>query len=154
MRALVQRVSGAKVVIDGRTAASIGKGYVILLGIRRGDRPEDADLLAGKCSGLRVMADREGKMNLSLADTSGKTIVVSQFTLYGDARKGNRPSFTDAAPPAEAQPLYERFVGRLRGLLGDDAVSTGIFGAMMEVTIVNDGPVTVLIESPAEAKGE
>ncbi len=100
------------------------------------------------------MADREGKMNLSLADTSGKTIVVSQFTLYGDARKGNRPSFTDAAPPAEAQPLYERFVGRLRGLLGDDAVSTGIFGAMMEVTIVNDGPVTVLIESPAEAKGE
>ena len=149
MKALVQRVSRAEVRVGGATTASIGKGYLILLGIRRGDRAEDAEFLAAKCAALRVMEDAQGKMNLSLADTGGKAIVVSQFTLYGDAQRGNRPSFSSAAAPAEAEPLYERFVQTLRALLGADAVGTGVFGAMMEVMLVNDGPVTVMIESPA-----
>ena len=121
---------------------------MILLGIRTGDTPEEAVALADKCSGLRVMADAEGKMNLGLRETGGQALVVPQFTLYGDARKGNRPGFTDAAPPAEAVPLYEKFVARLQEHLGADNVRTGEFRAMMQVTIVNDGPVTILIESP------
>lgn len=153
MRALVQRVSRAEVSIRGKVTASIGKGYLILLGVRRGDMPADADFLAAKCAGLRVMEDAGGKMNLSLVEAGGKTIVVSQFTLYADAQRGNRPSFSDAAPPGEAEPLYERFVGRMRALLGGDAVQTGLFGAMMEVMLVNDGPVTVIVESPASPAG-
>ena len=149
MRALLQRVSSGRVAIGGAITASIGKGYVILLGIRRGDTAADADLLAGKCAALRLMEDAGGKMNLSLDDVGGEVIVVSQFTLYGDARRGNRPSFSDAASPADAEALYERFVSRLRALMGERRVGTGVFGAMMEVTIVNDGPVTILIESPA-----
>ncbi len=149
MRALVQRVSRAEVSTAGSVTASIGRGYLIFLGLRRGDTPEDADFLAAKCAGLRVMEDTQGKMNLSLADTGGRTIVVSQFTLYGDAQRGNRPSFSVAAPPAEAKPLYERFIATLRTILGADAVGTGLFGEMMEVMLVNDGPVTVMIESPS-----
>jgi len=152
VRALVQRVSHGAVVIDGRTAASIEKGYVILLGIRRGDTGQDAQFLADKCARLRVMADDQEKMNLALADVGGKVIVVSQFTLYGDAQKGNRPGFSDAAPPDEARPLYEMFVRTMRQHLGDGNVHTGEFGAMMEVTIVNDGPVTIVIESPTPNK--
>jgi D-aminoacyl-tRNA deacylase len=148
MRALVQRVSKGSVVIAGRTTASIDKGYVILLGIRRGDSEQDAQFLADKCARLRVMEDDREKMNLALSDVGGRAIVVSQFTLYGDAQKGNRPGFSDAAPPAEALPLYELFVGAMRKHLGDENVFTGEFGAMMDVTIVNDGPVTILIESP------
>ncbi len=147
MRAVVQRVSAGSVSIDGAVYASIARGYVVLLGIRKGDTREDADFLATKCAGLRVMGDGEGKMNLSLDDVGGSVIVVSQFTLYGDALHGNRPSFIEAAGAPEAEPLYERFVERMRSLLGTERVATGVFGAMMEVRILNDGPVTIFIES-------
>jgi len=147
MKVVVQRVSSASVTLEGGTCASIGKGFVILLGIRKGDTTRDADFLASKCIGLRVMGDEEGKMNLSLADVGGSVIVVSQFTLYGDAQRGNRPSFIEAAQPTEAEPLYERFVERVRASLGPERVGTGVFGAMMEVKIINDGPVTILLES-------
>jgi len=148
MRALVQRVSEGHVSIGGEVTARIGKGFVILLGIRRGDMLDDAKFLGDKCSNLRVMEDADGKMNLSLKDVGGSALVVSQFTLYADAQKGNRPGFTDAARPEEAVPLYEAFVDRMRAHLGHDRVATGTFGAMMEVLILNDGPVTILIESP------
>jgi D-tyrosyl-tRNA(Tyr) deacylase len=141
-------VSRGSVRIGGNETCTIGRGYVILLGIRQGDTAEDTRFLAEKCAGLRVMEDPNGKMNLSLNDVQGSVIVVSQFTLYGDAQKGNRPSFTSAARPEEAEPLYSQFVARLKELLGPDRVCTGAFRAMMEVTIVNDGPVTILIESP------
>ena len=144
----MQRVTEGSVVIGGERRAGIGKGYVILLGIRTGDTREDAEYLAGKCSGLRVMEDEAGKMNLGLKECGGRVLVVSQFTLYGDARKGNRPGFSDAAPPAEALPLYDAFVARMREHLGPGNVLTGEFQAMMQVNIVNDGPVTILIESP------
>jgi D-tyrosyl-tRNA(Tyr) deacylase len=147
MRALVQRVSEGRVTIENKLHASIRKGYVILLGIRRGDSLEDALFLADKCASLRVFEDAQGKMNLSLKDVGGSVLTVSQFTLYGDAQKGNRPSFSMAAPPEEAEPLYETFVRRMKVLLGDSNVAAGVFRAMMEVTIVNDGPVTILIES-------
>ena len=147
MRALVQRVSQGSVRIDGVVHSSIGRGFVILLGIRTGDREQDALFLAEKCAALRIFDDAGGKMNLSLQDVDGSVIVVSQFTLYGDVQRGNRPGFSDAARPEEAEPLYECFVERLRVLIGPDKVGTGRFRAMMEVTIVNDGPVTILIES-------
>ncbi len=147
MRALVQRVKEGSVTIQGTLHSSIGRGYVILLGIRKGDGAEDALFLADKCASLRVMEDQAGKMNLSLHDTAGGALVISQFTLYGDAQKGNRPSFSDAAPPAEAEHLYMLFVERMKAVLGSASVQTGVFGAMMQVTIVNDGPVTILIES-------
>lgn len=147
MRAVIQRVSEACVTIDGTIHASIEKGFVILLGIRTGDTRDDALFLADKCSSLRVFEDANGKMNLGLNDVGGSVIVVSQFTLYGDAQKGNRPSFIEAAHPEEAEPLYDVFVERMKVLLGNDRVATGIFRAMMKVKIVNDGPVTILIES-------
>jgi D-aminoacyl-tRNA deacylase len=148
MRALVQRVSRGAIAIGGETTAEIGRGYVILLGIRTGDAPDSARFLAEKCAHLRVFEDAGGKMNLALRDVDGSVLVVSQFTLYGDAQKGNRPGFTDAARPEEAEPLYEAFVSRMRELLGAERVRTGVFRAMMEVTIVNDGPVTILIDHP------
>jgi D-tyrosyl-tRNA(Tyr) deacylase len=147
MRAVVQRVSEASVTINGALHARIGRGYVILLGIRAGDTPEAALFLADKCASLRVFEDDEGKMNLSLNDVHGRVLVVSQFTLYGNAQKGNRPSFSDAARPEEAEPLYDLFVQRMKSLLGPDRVATGMFRAMMQVMLVNDGPVTILIES-------
>jgi len=147
VRALIQRVREGGVTINEVTHARIAKGYVIFLGIRRGDSLEDAVFLADKCAGLRVFEDPGGKMNLSLQDVLGSVLVISQFTLYADAQKGNRPSFSAAAPPEEAEPLYEEFVRRMRSLLGESRVVTGMFRAMMEVTIVNDGPVTILIES-------
>jgi D-tyrosyl-tRNA(Tyr) deacylase len=147
MRAVVQRVAEGSVAIDGKVEARIGKGYVILLGIKTGDTKEAAEHLADKCSYLRVFEDAQGKMNLSLQDVDGEALVVSQFTLYADAQKGNRPGFTDAARPEEAEPLYEHFVHRMRSVLGASRVQTGIFRAMMDVTIVNSGPVTILIES-------
>lgn len=151
MRIVLQRVREAKVVIDGKTRASIGKGYLILLGIRQGDTAGDAIFLADKCSSLRVFEDGQGKMNLSLNDAGGSVLVVSQFTLYADAQRGNRPSFSLAARADVAQPLYDRFVERMQETLGEDRVCTGIFGAMMQVHLVNDGPVTVLLESPGDA---
>lgn len=151
MRALVQRVLEGRVVIDGRDHARIGRGYVVLLGVRKGDADANAAALAGKCAALRVMEDSNGKMNLSLHDAAGDLLVVPQFTLYGDASRGHRPSFTDAAPPEEAERLYEVFVRECRKALGETRVQTGVFGAMMQVHIVNEGPVTILIESPDKA---
>jgi D-aminoacyl-tRNA deacylase len=140
VRALVQRVSEASVSADGRELARIGPGLLILLGVRVGDGPDQADRLAGKLERLRVFEDADGKMNLSVRDVGGDVLCVSQFTLYGDARKGNRPSFVDAAPPEQAEPLYER----VRATLG---AASGAFGARMQVALVNDGPVTLLLEA-------
>ncbi len=148
MRVVLQRVKEGSVVIEDRVRARIDSGYVILLGIRTGDTPETALALADKCAALRVMEDDQGKMNLSLNDVGGSVLVVSQFTLYGETQKGNRPSFTAAARPEEAEPLYETFLERMRSALGPTRVRAGVFGAMMDVRIVNDGPVTLLLESP------
>ncbi len=147
MKAVVQRVSEGSVMVDGKVHTSIGKGFVILLGIKTGDTKDAALFLADKCAALRMFEDANEKMNLSLKDVGGSVIVVSQFTLYGDAQKGNRPSFIGAARPEEAEPLYNLFVERMKSLLGDDKVGAGVFRAMMEVKIVNDGPVTILVES-------
>jgi len=144
MRALLQRVSKASVTVDGEVAGAIGRGFVVLLGVTHDDGREEAAWLARKVAGLRVFEDEEGKMNLALADVGGSVLVISQFTLYGDARKGRRPSFTDAARPEQAEPLVEYFAAQLqaRGLV----VETGVFGAYMDVEIHNDGPVTLMIE--------
>jgi D-tyrosyl-tRNA(Tyr) deacylase len=139
VRALVQRVSEASVTVDGDEVARIGSGLLVLLGVRRGDTEAEADRIGAKLLALRVFEDAEGKMNLSVRDAGGEILCVSQFTLYGDTRKGNRPSFVDAAPPEEAQPLYERVRGAL------DAQG-GVFGARMSVALTNDGPVTLLVE--------
>jgi D-aminoacyl-tRNA deacylase len=140
VRALVQRVSGATVETGGEEVARIGRGLLILLGVHVDDGPDQADRLAAKIERLRVFEDAEGKMNLSVRDVDGELVCVSQFTLYGDARKGNRPSFVDAAPPEQAEPLYERVRAAL------DAQG-GRFGARMSVSLVNDGPVTLLLEA-------
>lgn len=147
MRALIQRVASAGVTIDGTEVSRIGPGLLILLGIRNGDTEQDAVYVAEKCAALRIFEDDQEKMNLSVQDVKGEVLAVSQFTLYGDTRKGNRPSFVDAAPPAIAEPLYEYFVAALRRVLGADRVKTGVFRAMMKVDLLNDGPVTVLLES-------
>ena len=139
MRALVQRVSSASVTVEGELVAEIGAGLVVLLGVRRGDGEAEADRLARKLLALRVFEDDEGRMNRSVREAGGELLCVSQFTLYGDARKGNRPSFVRAAPPEEAEPLYER----VRRALGARA---GRFGERMAVALVNDGPVTLLVE--------
>jgi D-tyrosyl-tRNA(Tyr) deacylase len=149
MRVVIQRVSSGSVVIDGKEQGRIGRGYVILLGVKHGDTAADVAFLADKCSGLRVFEDTEGKMNLNLQDVGGGVLIVSQFTLYADAQKGNRPGFSRAAPAGEAKPLYEEFVSRMRMNLGEERVRTGIFGAMMQVHIVNDGPVTIVMEGPS-----
>jgi D-tyrosyl-tRNA(Tyr) deacylase len=140
VRALVQRVSRAAVAVEGEEVAAIGPGLLVLLGVRIGDGEAEADRIAGKVERLRVFEDAEGKMNLSVRDVGGEVLCVSQFTLYGDARKGNRPSFVEAAPPELAEPLYER----VRAALG---AAGGAFGAHMHVSLVNDGPVTLLLEA-------
>lgn len=144
MRVLVQRVSRAEVRVEGRVAGRIGRGILALVGFTHQDSDEQLAWMAEKVAGLRIFGDAEDKMNLSLADVHGAALVVSQFTLYGDARKGRRPSFVDAARPEQATPLYERFVALLReqGI----QTETGEFGAMMEVELVNDGPVTLWLE--------
>ena len=148
MRALVQKVSEGGVFIQKENYnAEIKKGMVILLGIKYDDTENDVNFVADKCSNLRIFEDENEKMNLSLKDVSGEVLLISQFTLYGDAQKGNRPSFTDAAKPEVAIPLNEKFIARLKSNLGNDKVKTGIFGAMMKVKIINDGPVTILVES-------
>lgn len=148
MRALVQRVSEGGVYIEAENySEEIGSGMVILLGIKKGDAPEDVDFVADKCCNLRIFEDGEKKMNLSLNDVNGEVLIISQFTLYGDARKGNRPGFIDAARPEEAIPLYEKFIARVKENLGKSKVKTGKFGAMMRVKIINDGPVTIMVES-------
>ena len=140
MRALVQRVSEAAVEVEGGEVAVIGPGLLVLLGVRDGDGEEQADRLAHKLLGLRIFEDAGGKMNLDVGDAGGEILCVSQFTLYGDTRKGNRPSFVEAAPPEQAEPLYERVVDAL-------GAKAGVFGARMRVSLENDGPVTLLVES-------
>ncbi len=148
MRALVQRVTEGSVEIkEADYFASIGKGMVILLGIKEGDTEDDLNFLADKCSNLRIFEDENGKMNLSLKDIDGEVLIISQFTLYGDARRGNRPSFTEAAKPEYAEKLYNKFIERMKQNLGDEKVKSGIFATMMLVKIFNDGPVTFLVES-------
>ena len=153
MRALVQRVSeGGVYVTDENYKAEIGKGVVILLGIKSDDTENDLLFVADKCSNLRIFQDENDKMNLSLKDVDGEVLIISQFTLYGDAQKGNRPSFIEAARPEIAIPVYEKFIERMKQNLGEEKIKTGKFGAMMQVKIINDGPVTILIESKKENK--
>lgn len=148
MRAVVQRVSEGGVYIpDENYQTEIGNGIVILLGIKTGDNESDVNFVADKCSNLRIFEDSEGKMNIGIKETGGEALIISQFTLYGETAKGNRPSFIEAARPEEAIPLYEKFISRMKMNLGDNKVKSGIFGAMMSVKIINDGPVTVLVES-------
>lgn len=145
MRVVLQRVSRASVIIDGQVSGAIDEGLLLLVGFTPGDTDEDLAWMADKVVGLRVFNDAEGKMNEALADVAGGILVVSQFTLYGDTRKGRRPSFVKAAHPDEAIPLYERFVELLRER-APGPVETGEFGAMMDVSLVNDGPVTLVLE--------
>lgn len=144
MRVLLQRVTYGRVSVNGETTGEIDRGFVLLVGITHSDTQQEADWLANKVAGLRVFEDDDGKMNLSLADVGGSILAVSQFTLYGDARKGRRPSFTDAARPETAEPLFNYFCDQLRQK--GFRVETGVFGAMMQVTIHNDGPVTLILE--------
>jgi len=145
MRAVIQRVSHARVRVEGAVCGEIGSGLLVLLGVGEKDTSKEADYLLEKMVSLRIFEDGEGKMNLSLLEVGGELMVISQFTLYADCRKGRRPSFTDAAPPGEARKLYDYFVdaARTRGL----KVATGIFQALMEVELVNLGPVTILLDS-------
>ncbi|MDO3679310.1 D-aminoacyl-tRNA deacylase [Paenibacillus ehimensis] len=145
MRVVLQRSKAAQVTVNGETVGRIDHGLVLLVGIADGDTEEDARYLADKISGLRIFEDEQGKMNHSVLETGGQVLSISQFTLYGDCRKGRRPNFMAAARPELAEPLYERFNGMLReaGL----HVETGRFGAMMDVSLVNDGPVTLIVES-------
>lgn len=147
MRAVVQRVKEATVSIEGETVGEIGKGLAILLGVAQGDSEREARYLAEKIAHLRIFADDEGKFNLSALDVGAQALVVSQFTLYGDTRKGRRPSFTSAAPPEAAEPLVDRFIDFLRAL--GLHVESGRFGAMMLVNIANDGPVTLILDTEA-----
>ncbi|HET7113791.1 MAG TPA: D-aminoacyl-tRNA deacylase [Pyrinomonadaceae bacterium] len=145
MRAVVQRVTRARVTVDGRTVGEIGDGLVVLLGIARDDAQGDADYLAAKIVAMRIFDDADGKMNVSVKDAGGGLLVVSQFTLYGDLRRGLRPSWSDAAPPEIAEPLYNYFVESCRKLI--EPVETGSFRAMMQVELVNDGPVTLILNT-------
>lgn len=145
MKAVIQRVKSARVSIDGKTKGKIDHGLVVFLGVGKGDGPQDADYLVSKISGLRIFSDPTGKFDRSVRDVEGRILIVSQFTLYGDCRKGRRPSFTDAATPEAAQKLYDYFIERMcqEGL----PVESGTFQAMMEVHLINDGPVTILLDS-------
>ena len=160
MRALVQRVKeGGVYISEENYKEEIGKGIVILLGIKSDDTENDLLFVADKCSNLRIFSRRDAfaqdendKMNLSLKDVDGEVLIISQFTLYGDAQKGNRPSFIDAARPETAMPIYEKFIDRMKQNLGAEKIKTGKFGAMMQVKIINDGPVTILVESKKSDK--
>ena len=145
MRAVIQRVTRASVTVDDRVVGEIGNGLVVLLGVSTDDTQEDADYLAQKIIALRIFDDADGKMNVSLKDSGGALLVVSQFTLYGDVRRGLRPSWSDAAPPEIAEPLYEYFVKKSRELV--EQVETGSFRKMMLVELINDGPVTLMLDS-------
>lgn len=148
MRALIQRVSEAGVYVDEiNYSAEIKKGMVILLGIKDDDKLEDINFVADKCSNLRIFEDENQKMNLSVKDVGGEILIISQFTLYGETRKGNRPNFTEAAKPEKAEEYYNLFIERIKSNISANKVKTGVFGAMMIVKIFNDGPVTVMVES-------
>ena len=150
MRLVIQRVSEAHVTVNNGATGSIRTGLLVFLGVSRTDTVEDADYLTGKLLGLRIFPDEDGKMNRNVQEADGSLLIVSQFTLYGDCRKGRRPSFDQAAPPDQAQVLYNYFVESAKR--GQVPVETGVFQAMMEVYIVNDGPVTILIDSAERAK--
>ncbi len=147
MRVMVQRVSKASVTVEEKVVGSIGKGLLLFVGITHTDSQKDVNWLAKKVLNLRIFEDEEGKMNQSLLDVGGSILCVSQFTLYGDARKGNRPGFSEAAPPEEAQKTYLAFIDSLKQT-GKVLVETGKFAAMMQVSLINDGPVTLMLESP------
>jgi D-tyrosyl-tRNA(Tyr) deacylase len=148
MKAIVQRVKSASVKVPGQNySAKIGKGLLILLGIKRGDKEADVNFVADKCCNLRIFEDDEDKMNKSVKDITGEMLVISQFTIYGETAKGNRPSFVEAARPEEAIPLYDKFISRARLNLGEEKIKVGIFGAMMDIELINYGPVTVIVES-------
>ncbi len=151
MRALIQRVKRSSVKVNGIVHSSIGNGMLIFLGVKQHDTEADAKYLAGRCAVLRIFEDENGKMNLSIQDAGGSALVVPQFTLYADTRKGNRPSFDKAAAPDVAEQLYEKFVEYLIQILGFNRVATGVFRAMMEVELVNDGPVTVMVENKSSS---
>jgi D-tyrosyl-tRNA(Tyr) deacylase len=154
MRAVCQRVTEARVLVDGKSIADIAGGLVVLLGVRRGDTMDAAERLASKIAALRIFPNEEGRFDRSVIDVSGQSLVVSQFTLIADTRKGSRPSFTDAAPPEEAEPLYEGFCAELEG--AGVPVARGRFGAKMSVELANDGPVTIVLDeppSPLRARG-
>ena len=153
MIALIQRVSEADVQVAGETVGAINRGILILLGIHRDDSARELQWLAGKCARLRIFEDEDGRMNRSVKDVGGEILVVSQFTLYGDARRGNRPSYIDAAPPEIAEPLYEQFIDAIGREAGVN-VARGVFGAMMDVRLVNDGPVTLWVERPPETEDQ
>jgi D-tyrosyl-tRNA(Tyr) deacylase len=144
MRIVLQRVKHAQVTVDGTCVGKIGKGMMLLLGVHQGDTEATVDFLVDKCCGLRIFSDENDKMNLSLEEIGGEILIVSQFTLYGDCRKGRRPSFTEAAPPEKGKEMYDCFVRQMRQRI--EVVQTGIFGAMMDVSLLNDGPVTLLLE--------
>ena len=149
MKAVVQRVSEASVAVEDRVVASIGPGLLVLLGVAPGDGDREIAWMAHKLPALRIFADDAGQMNRSLIDISGSILLVSQFTLFGDCRKGNRPGFISAGPPARAQAHYLELAKRLRAQIGEDRVGTGVFGAIMQVCLLNDGPVTILLETPS-----
>lgn len=146
MRAVIQRASSASLHIEGKLHASIGTGLVVLLGIHVDDSPADVEYLVGKIHGMRIFSDREGKMNLSLEQVSGQILLISQFTLYADTRKGNRPSYLASARPEQAIPLYELMIEKLSTAM-NAPIQTGVFGADMQVSLCNDGPVTIIIDS-------
>jgi D-aminoacyl-tRNA deacylase len=143
MKALIQRASKGKVTVEGKIVGEIGRGFVVLVGVKNGDTEENARFLAHKTVNLRIFPDQDDKMNLSIQDISGQILAVSQFTLYADTRKGNRPGFSEAAPPEMAEALYSVYVDSLRRALGEARVATGTFRASMIVELINDGPVTI-----------
>jgi D-tyrosyl-tRNA(Tyr) deacylase len=147
MRALIQRVKEASVTIEGSLHNKIGKGLLVFVAVAPNDDAESAEYLARRCADLRIFEDENGKMNLSVKDIAGEILVISQFTLYADTRKGNRPNFMNAAPPELAEQLYNRFIGALQQYHKPDAVRSGMFRAMMEIGLINDGPVTIQIDS-------
>ncbi|MCF6270612.1 MAG: D-aminoacyl-tRNA deacylase [Melioribacteraceae bacterium] len=148
MRALLQRVKEGGVFIPSENyERNIGKGIVLLLGVKNGDTIEDVNFVADKCCNLRIFSDENGKMNLSIKDVKGEMLIISQFTLYGTTQKGNRPSFSESAKPDLANELYEKFIARVKENISTERVKTGLFGEMMDVKIINDGPVTILVES-------
>ena len=151
MRLVVQRVKYASVKVDGELKGKIDKGFMVLFGVKQGDTDKDLEYCAKKLVGLRVFEDENQKMNLSIGDINGDFLIISQFTLYGDTKKGNRPSFIMAEEPVKANEMYEKFLAKVKELSGRD-VQKGVFGADMKVELLNDGPVTIIIESPDELK--
>jgi D-tyrosyl-tRNA(Tyr) deacylase len=145
VRAIIQRVNSASVAVEGEIVSSIGRGLLMLVGFHKGDTDTDSDYIISKSTGLRIFGDAEGMMNLSVSDIEGEILVVSQFTLYGDARKGKRPSFSTSMPPAEAKIFYDDFINRFRKSFS--SLKSGVFAADMEVSLVNSGPVTIMLDS-------